>query len=73
MKIDNIIIKNNQTFPNSIECTVEMSDDLGICYAYTMTNHIDAPNRVVIDKCVDAILNRYVKVVTDRYFERVGL
>lgn len=70
MKIDKVAIRNNEAFPNSIECTVEMSDDHGIRYASTMTSHINAPNRLVVDKCVDAILNRYVKVVVDRYFER---
>ena len=70
MNINKVVIKNNPTFPDSIECTVEMSDDLGECYAFSMSAGKDCPPRVLVEACVQSILVRSVKNITDRYYER---
>lgn len=73
MKIDKVVIKSNPAFPDSAQCTVEMSDDHGICYAYTMTAPNSTPPRVLVDSCVKAILDRSIKIITDRYYERTNV
>lgn len=70
MKIDKVVIKTNPVFTDSVECMVEMSDDHGIRYAYAVSGFHNTPNRVMIDQCVKAILDRSVRIITDRYLER---
>lgn len=72
MKIDKVTIKTNSIFTDSMECTVEMSDDLGICYAYSMGASNHTPHRALVEACVRAILVRYTGVITNRYYERTG-